>query len=87
MWRGWLLRQVCLIDLICELVCLLLLIYIPPCHGTNVLLPRCSLHIFGSYADFVVCSLQRSKNVRLNPLAMLDPGIVNPGSVEPAALI
>jgi hypothetical protein len=30
--------------------------------------------------------VQRSTKVRLNPLAMLDPGIVNPGAVEPAAI-
>jgi len=30
--------------------------------------------------------VQRSTKGRLNPLAMLDPGIVNPGAVEPAAV-
>jgi hypothetical protein len=43
MWREWLLRQVCLIDLICEFVVLLLLIYIPPCYGTNDCSSSCDL--------------------------------------------
>jgi len=37
-------------------------------------------------ADCACFLSQRTKKAPLNPLATLDPGIVNPGAVEPAAL-
>ena len=39
-----------------------------------------------SIADCAYFLSQRTKKAPLNPLATLDPGIVNPGAVEPAAL-
>lgn len=80
MWREWSSRQVRLIDSVDST----LLPYRPmPMFPFE--LPLSPSAFKNSFAD-CACLSQRTKKAPLNPLATLDPGIVNPGAVEPAAL-